>query len=127
MNVPANSTNTIKGKAPVRPVAAVGAWSDEPAARFAAVASSALGDGSDSDPDTSREVSASPSFCAQHLWWKAHINGPAIPSPTAVNCLLDCGSHLVLILPELANHLGLHHHCLHHPEAVDVAVDLSMN
>lgn len=34
-------------------------------------------------------------------------------------------SHLMLILPELADHLGLHHCCLHCPKTVDVAVDPS--
>jgi hypothetical protein len=69
---PAAGTNTNNNgtgnRAQPQLIAAVGSWADDTAAAFPS-ASSALGNGSDTEDEGADEVSAP--FRAPHLWWKA--------------------------------------------------------
>jgi hypothetical protein len=50
------------------------------------------------------------------------MGGPAVDFPIPVRALIDDGSHLVLITPELVDRLKLRRRRLHVPETVDVAM-----
>ena len=41
--------------------------------------------------------------------------------PMKMHTLISNGMHLILICPELVDHLGMKKYCLHKPEPVDVA------
>jgi hypothetical protein len=57
-----------------------------------------------------------------HFFWKFLMDGPAVDFPIPVRGLIDDGSHLVLITPELVDRLELRRRLLHIPETVDVAL-----
>jgi Aspartyl protease len=56
----------------------------------------------------------------EHLRWKAVVYGKG-DFPTPFDCLLDNGTHLVLIRPEVVKFLGLKIHKLKNPELVSLA------
>ena len=95
---------------------------DETAATFPA-ASSALGDGLDTEDEYNHDMSAP--FHSLHLWWKACISGPDTADPVTVLMLLDNRAHIVLIHTDLVTKLGLCCHLLPEPETIDVAVKSS--
>jgi hypothetical protein len=57
-----------------------------------------------------------------HLFGTFLMEGPAVEFPISVRALIDDGSHLVLITPELIDRLDLRRCRLHVPETVDVAL-----
>ncbi|KAF7971265.1 hypothetical protein HWV62_21496 [Athelia sp. TMB] len=57
-----------------------------------------------------------------HLFWSAICVHDADAKPLNVCCLLDNGSHLVLISPDIANWLGLPCHALKSPEVIQCAM-----
>lgn len=116
---PSSGASASRNRNQTRPVAAVGSWADETAATFPA-ASSALGDGSDTEDEYNENVSAP--FRSPHLWWKACISGPNTTVPVTVPMLLDNGAHVVLIHTDLVTKLGLRRRLLPEPETIDVAV-----
>lgn len=75
-------------------------------------------EGSDTDTDTD-EVSQP--FRLPHLRWKCVVAGPKSAFPVRIRALIDDGSHLVLIRPELADELGLKRYPLPSPEIVGTA------
>jgi len=57
-----------------------------------------------------------------HLRWLCTVDNPASLSPLHIKSLIDCGSHIVLIHPNLVDHLGLHCHLLKKPLEVSLAM-----
>ena len=51
------------------------------------------------------------------MFWKALVSPPNA-FPIQFNCLLDVGSHLVIIHEQLINDLNLHHWKLQEPEPI---------
>ena len=58
---------------------------------------------------------------SKHLIWDCQINGLISDFPVMMHMLIDNGTHLVLICPELVDQLGLRKYRLHKPETVDIA------
>ena len=56
-----------------------------------------------------------------HIFWCASVSPPN-SLPSQFDCLLDIGSHLVIIYEQLANDLGLHHHKLENPIITDLVM-----
>ncbi|KAJ7598002.1 hypothetical protein C8J56DRAFT_1042172 [Mycena floridula] len=63
-----------------------------------------------------------PSVRVSHLVWHCEVSGPSTSFPIKTRALIDNGSHLVLIRPELAAEMGLERKKLRIPEHVDVAL-----
>ncbi|KAJ3495874.1 hypothetical protein NLJ89_g10566 [Agrocybe chaxingu] len=78
----------------------------------------ALGNGTDSGA-SDNEVSP---ISVPHLMWKAQVMGRD-EFPTPVECMLDCGAHLVLIRPEVVADLGLPKRKLDEPVCVTLALE----
>jgi len=78
---------------------------------------------SDSDEDwdvSCHEVSHMPHH-GKHLIWNCQIHSLMGDFLVKTHALLDNGTYLVLIHPELVDQLGLKKYCLHQPEPVNVA------
>jgi len=80
--------------------------------------SSVLGNGSFSEGEISVSL---PPPRSKHFVWKCNVDGPEVDFPLAVSTLIDNGTHVVLIRPELVQKLGLPIHKLNQPECIDVA------
>jgi len=79
---------------------------------------------SDSDEDwdvSCHEVSCAP-LHSEHLIWNCQINSLMDDFLVKTRTLIDNSAHLVLICPELVDHLGLKKYCLKTLELVDVAI-----
>lgn len=76
-----------------------------------------IGTGTNSD-----EYVAAP-FSTPHFLWDCLLDCPNCDTPLRVKTLIDHGSHLVLIRPELVDRLGLRHHSLPKPETVSTALE----
>ncbi|KAJ7585401.1 hypothetical protein C8J56DRAFT_1052710 [Mycena floridula] len=75
---------------------------------------------SEEDQDDESQVSA---IRARHLRWRCLMAGPKSKVPVIVRALIDDGSFLVLIRPELVDELGLPRKLLEQPEYVAVAFE----
>lgn len=84
----------------------------------AVMPSRVLGSGSETEDD---EVCIP--LTSQHYQWTGMVTGPNTDLPVAVNTMLDCGTHVVLIHPSLVEQLGLHCFCLFKPLPVSVAIE----
>jgi len=83
----------------------------------------ALGNGSDMEEENLSDVSMTPSpLSVPHLCWKANVVGHN-DFPVPVDCLLDCGAHLVLIRPETVVDLCLPVQKLKDPLTVSLALN----
>jgi len=69
----------------------------------------------------------SPEICAKHLIWNCQIHSLTNDFPVRMCVLIDNGTHLVLIHPELVEQLRLKVHKLHKPELVDIAFSKEVN
>ena len=76
---------------------------------------------SDEDWDVSRREVSRPPLRGKHLIWNCQIHSLTDDFPVKTRALIDNGAHLVLIHPDLVDHLGLKKYRLHKPELVDVA------
>ncbi|KAF9537344.1 hypothetical protein CPC08DRAFT_738882 [Agrocybe pediades] len=111
------STTTTRKK----PVAAVTEGNDEDQSDgddFVAsvMQSAALGDGSMSEPEVSAPLKS------KHLIWEALIDSPALDFPVKLKTLIDNGSHLVLVRPDVVERLQLKSTPLREPLRVSVAL-----
>ena len=79
-------------------------------------------DSDSEDYDTlSNRDTISCSLHAKHLLWDCQVHSLISDFPVKTHALLDNGTHLVLIQPELIDQLGLKKYHLHTPEIIDVA------
>ena len=96
--------------------------SDEDIAAAAAVMPNSPGvyesDSADYSDISGHDVSCP--LCSKNLIWDCQINGLISDFPVTTRMLIDNGTHLVLIHPELVDQLGLRKYRLHKPETVDV-------
>jgi len=74
---------------------------------------------SDEDWDVTRWVGHR--SVANTFIWNCQIHSLMDDFPMKMHTLISNGMHLILICPELVDHLGLKKYCLHKPEPVDVA------
>jgi len=81
---------------------------------------------SDKDWDVSHHE-VSPEIHAKHLIWNCQIHSLTNDFPVRTCTLIDNGTHLVLICPELMEQLRLKIHKLHKPELIDVAFSKEVN
>jgi len=77
---------------------------------------------SDEDWDVSCHEVSCPPLHSKHLIWNCHIHSRMDDFPVKTHALLDNGVHLVLICPDLVDHLGLKKYHLHKPELIDIAI-----
>ncbi|KAF8800955.1 hypothetical protein BYT27DRAFT_7262510 [Phlegmacium glaucopus] len=82
---------------------------------------SVIGNSSFSDGD----ISVHPHFKSKHYVWKCMIDGPAVDLPLKTFSLIDNGSHMVLIHPELVAKLNLPIFTLPNPKLIDIAISTS--
>jgi hypothetical protein len=83
----------------------------------AVMPSAVLGAGSESEEDVSAPLTVT------HLRWTCLLLGPAVDDAVTVTGMLDCGAHVVLIEPSLAELLGLRRFRLHKPLPISVALN----
>lgn len=76
---------------------------------------------SDEDWDISRHEVSSVPLRSKHLIWNCQIHSQTDDFPVKTRALIDNGTHLALIRPDLVERLGLKKYRLHKPEPVDVA------
>ena len=74
-------------------------------------------------PETPKELAP---LMVPHLFWRASVSPPE-SLPYSFDCLLDNGSHIVLIRDSLVNELGLRKKRLKTPIETDVAMNVSEN
>ncbi|KAJ7585334.1 hypothetical protein C8J56DRAFT_1052639 [Mycena floridula] len=128
----AKSKPKVKPAAVTVPVSTQGSsdgeddWSSSPLRHKKKPVAAVMQQPSDDDKyeDSDRTVSNHfvPSVRGSHLVWQCEISGPLSSFPIKTRVLIDNGSHLVLIRPELTAEMGLKLQKLKVPEHVDVAL-----
>ncbi|EDR15393.1 uncharacterized protein LACBIDRAFT_321191 [Laccaria bicolor S238N-H82] len=126
----ADAMTAKKGKAvakpTTKPVAATSASienidSDDDISAATAILPNSLGEyNSNSDGGDLSRREVSPLICGKHLVWNCQAHSLIEDFPVKTRVLIDNGTHLVLIRPELVERLGLKMHDLAEPELVDV-------
>ena len=76
----------------------------------------------DSSDASRASRSTPPPLKGKHLIWACVLINVSDSVPVKVNALIDSGSHMALIHPDLVSRLKLHTHKLAHPERVNVAM-----
>ena len=80
---------------------------------------------SDSSEASLASVSITPPLKGKHLIWSCILNNDADTISVKADALIDSGSHMALIHPDLVSRLKLQSYKLAHPERVSVAMGSS--
>jgi hypothetical protein len=96
------------------------------AAIFPNLPSGVLDNNFSDDSDSSfASVSTPPYIKSKHFIWDCSLTGPAVTFPILKPSLIDNGSHMVLIRPDVVKELDLPIFTLQQPEEVNVAISFS--